>query len=274
MGNMLMESRTRSTEERFYGVVVGTVIDNLDPQEQGRIKVKLQDFGIDSEWCQVSFFYAGNGYGSFFVPEIGDQVLVAFNHGDMLRPIILGSLYNDKDKPPTERTADKDQKMIRTKGKHEFLMDDTPSKEKVQLKTKGEHELLMDETPGKEKVQLKTKGGHTVLLDDVAKKVTVKTNSGQEVLLEDAGGKVTIKTSGGQSITMDASGIKLTATTITLAGTSLNLGEGAAMSLVLGEAFMTAFNTHTHNCTAPGTPSGPPVPPLTPAVLSKVSKTN
>ena len=248
-----MESRTRSTDERFYGVVVGLVVDNLDPLEQGRVKVRLPDFAIESEWCRVSNLYAGNQYGAAFVPEVGDEVLVAFIHGDMRLPIVLGGLYNGKALPPTARAGDKDQKMIRTKGQHEFLMDDTP---------------------GKESVQLKTKGGHTVLLDDVAKKVTVKTTSGQEVLLEDSGGKITIKTSGGQSITMDASGIKLTATTITLAGTSLNLGEGAAMSLVLGEAFMTAFNTHTHNCTAPGTPSGPPVPPLTPAVLSKVSKTN
>jgi len=250
-----MESRTRSTDQRFYGVAEALVVDNQDPEKQGRVKVKFPWFDPDmvSEWCRVSNLYAGNQYGAAFVPEVGDEVLVAFIHGDMRLPIILGGLYNGKDLPPTARADGKDQKMIRTKGQHEFLMDDTP---------------------GKESVQLKTKGGHTVLLDDVGKKVTVKTNSGQEVLMEDGGGKVTIKTSGGQSITMDASGIKLTATNITLSGTSIKLGDGAAMSLVLGEAFMTAFNAHTHNCTAPGTPSGPPVPPLTPAVLSKVSKTN
>ena len=45
--------------------------------------------------------YAGNGYGSFFVPEVGDEVLVAFVQGDMRYPIILGGLYNGEDKPPT-----------------------------------------------------------------------------------------------------------------------------------------------------------------------------
>lgn len=248
-----MESRTRSTDQRFYGVAEGLVVDNLDPQKQGRVKVKFPWFdpGMDSEWCRVSNLYAGNNYGSVFIPEIGDEVLVAFIHGDMRLPIIIGGLYNGKDLPPTAREAAKDQKMIRTKGEHEFLMDDSP---------------------GKESVQLKTKGGHTVLLDDVAKKVTVKTNAGQEVTMEDGGGKVTVKTSGGQSITMDGSGIKLTATSITLSGTSIKLGDGAASSLVLGEALLALFNTHIHP-TGVG-PSGPPAVPMTAAVLSKVSKTN
>ena len=48
-------------------------------------------------------FYAGNGYGAFFVPEVGDEVLVAFTHGDMRMPIILGGLYNGVDKPVTYR---------------------------------------------------------------------------------------------------------------------------------------------------------------------------
>lgn len=256
MGNdALMEPRSTTTDKRYYGVVGATIVDNIDPEKMGRVKIKYPwfDASMESEWCQVMNLYAGNDYGSVFVPEVGDSVLVAFELGDMRKPFVLGGLYNDKALPPTAREAAKDQKMIRTKGQHEFLLDDTP---------------------GKESVQLKTKGGHSVVLDDVAKTVTVKTNSGQEVALEDSGSKVTIKTSGGQSITMDASGIKLTATSITLSGTSISLGDGAAMSLVLGEAFMAAFNAHTHNCTAPGTPSGPPVPPLTPAVLSKVSKTN
>ncbi|HWS89099.1 MAG TPA: phage baseplate assembly protein V [Pyrinomonadaceae bacterium] len=253
MGDELMQPRSATTDKRYYGVAGGTVVDNLDPEKMGRVKVKFPwfDEGMDSEWCQVVNLYAGSGYGSFFVPEVGDSVLVAFEFGDMRKPFVLGGLYNDKALPPTARESGKDQKMIRTKGQHEFLLDDTP---------------------GKESVRLKTNGGHTVQLDDVAKTVTVKTASGQEVTMEDSGGKVSIKTSGGQSITMDASGIKLTATNITLSGTSISLGEGAAMPLVLGTALLAAFNTHIHP-TAVG-PSGPPVVPLTPAVLSKVTKTN
>jgi uncharacterized protein involved in type VI secretion and phage assembly len=59
-----------------------------------------------------------------FVPEKGDEVLVAFIHGDMRFPIVLGGLYNGVDKPPTARTDGRDQKIIRTKAGHEVLLDD------------------------------------------------------------------------------------------------------------------------------------------------------
>ncbi|HEY1403488.1 MAG TPA: phage baseplate assembly protein V [Pyrinomonadaceae bacterium] len=270
----LLEPRTSSTDQRFFGVAEALVVDNIDPEKLGRVRVIFPWFdpGMESEWCRVSNLYAGNNYGSAFIPEVGDEVLVAFIHGDMRLPIILGGLYNGKDAPPTARDGTKDQKMIRTKGKHEFLLDDTPGDERIRLKTKNGHTADMSDVD--KKVSVKTNGGHEVVLDDSAKKVTIKTTSGQQVVLEDAGGKVTIQTSGGQSITMDAGGIKLTATNITLSGTKISLGEGAAMSLILGETLLAAFNSHTHNCTAPGTPSGPPVPPLTPAVFSKISKTN
>ena len=101
-------SRTRSTDKRFYGVVEGIVtsVDDSDGKE-GRVKVQFPwfDHQMETEWCRVRQFYAGNGYGAFFVPEVNDEVLIAFIHGSMRRPIILGGLYNGKDKPPTYRSA-------------------------------------------------------------------------------------------------------------------------------------------------------------------------
>ena len=247
-----MQPRSRSTDQRFYGVAEALVVDNVDPEGQGRVKVKFPWFdpGMDSEWCRVSNLYAGNDYGSFFVPEVGDEVLVAFIHGDMRLPIILGGLYNGQDKPPTTRESSKDQKMIRTKGRHE---------------------LLMDDTPGQESVTVTTKGGHKVTLDDTGMKATVETSGGQKVSMEDAGGKVTIETSTGASITMDATGVTVKATSITLSAASVGLGGSGGQPLVLGTALLTAFNTHIPP-TAVG-PTGPPAPPLTPAVLSTTSKT-
>lgn len=246
-----MEPRSRSTDQRFYGVAEALVVDNLDPEGQGRVKVKFPWFdpGMDSEWCRVSNLYAGNDYGSFFVPEVGDEVLVAFIHGDMRLPVILGGLYNGQDLPPSKREAARDQKMIRTKGKHE---------------------LLMDDTPGKEAVQVTTKGGHKVTLDDVGKKATVETSGGQQVTMEDAGGKVTIKTSTGASITMDASGVTVTATSVTLSAPSVGLGGTAGQPLVLGPAFMALFSAHVHP-TAVG-PTGPPVPVPAPGLMTTATK--
>jgi phage baseplate assembly protein V len=118
--------RSRSTDRRFYGVVEAIVVEN-EGDDEGRVKVRFPWFDGGSsvtEWCRVSQLYAGGGYGSVFVPEIDDEVLVAFVHGDMRFPIVLGGLYNGVDKPPTARTDGRDQKMIRTKAGHEVVLDD------------------------------------------------------------------------------------------------------------------------------------------------------
>jgi uncharacterized protein involved in type VI secretion and phage assembly len=118
--------RSRTTDRRYFGVVEALVVEN-EGDDEGRIKVKFPWFDGGStvtEWCRVSQLYAGGGYGSVFVPEKGDEVLVAFIHGDMRFPIVLGGLYNGVDKPPTARTDGRDQKIIRTKAGHEVLLDD------------------------------------------------------------------------------------------------------------------------------------------------------
>lgn len=118
--------RSRSTDRRYYGVVEAIVEEN-EGDDEGRVKVRFPWFdggATVTEWCRVSQLHAGGGYGSVFVPEKGDEVLVAFVHGDMRFPIVLGGLYNGVDKPPTARTDGRDQKVIRTRAGHEVLFDD------------------------------------------------------------------------------------------------------------------------------------------------------
>jgi uncharacterized protein involved in type VI secretion and phage assembly len=195
--------------------------------------------------------YAGNGYGMFFVPEVGDEVVVAFAHGDMRLPIIIGGVFNGKDRPPTHRDDSTDQKLIRTKGGHQILLDDTD----------GQHAI-----------KIITSGGHTVDLDDAGHAVKVTTSGGQTIDLDDGGGTIKVSTSGGSSVTLDGTGVTISATSVTIAATSISLGQAAASSLVLGEAFMALFNAHVHPGTTPST--GPPVTPMTPAMLSLTTKTS
>lgn len=117
--------RSRSTDRRYYGVAEAIVVEN-EGDDEGRVKLRFEWFDGSSvtDWCRVSQLYAGNGYGSVFVPEVGDEVLVAFVHGDMRFPIVLGGLYNGVDKPPTARNDGRDQKIIRTRAGHEILLDD------------------------------------------------------------------------------------------------------------------------------------------------------
>ena len=248
-------ARSRSTDRRYYGVAEALVVEVVDPESEGRIKVKFPwfDDAMVSEWCRVAYFYAGNGYGALFVPEVGDEVIVAFVHGDMRLPIILGGLYNGKDKPPTARTDSVDQKVIHTKGGHELLFDDSSDEQRVRVTTNGGHTADLDDT-GK-KVTVSSSGGHTVELDDDAQKVTVETAAGQSVVLDGASQSITVT---GMSVTIDAS--------------SVALGTGAAHALILGDLFMTLFNAHVHTSNLPSLPTSPPLTPMLPALLSTVSR--
>ncbi|WP_406631331.1 phage baseplate assembly protein V [Amycolatopsis sp. WGS_07] len=222
--------RARTTDRRFYGVVEAIVEEN-EGDDEGRVKLKFPWFDgtTVTDWCRVSQLYAGNGYGSLFVPEKGDEVLVAFVHGDMRFPIVLGGLYNGVDKPPSARTEGRDQKLIRTKHGHEVLLDDTG---------------------GKAAVRVKSAAGHVVELDDEGKAIRITAAAGGSVTVS-ADGEVTLKA---PKVTIDSSAI--------------DLGGGATEPLVLGNALLRAFNTHTHP-----TAGAPPAPPLTPDVLSKKAKT-
>jgi len=249
-------SRTRSTDKRFYGVVEGivTAVNDTDAKE-GRVKVQFPWFDdqMETEWCRVRQFYAGNGYGSFFIPEVGDEVLVAFIHGDMRRPIILGGLYNGNDKPPTYRSDSQDQKMIRTKGKHE---------------------LLFDDSSGQKKVQIKTAGGHVVNMDDDGKKLSITSTGNHQVVLDDSSGSVTVTSSSGGVISMQNGTINVQGTTVNIQAASITLGNTAAVEQVmLGTSFMTIFNTHVHALDLlTMTTVGPPVPPMTPANISTTTR--
>ena len=252
---MTIVARSFATDKLFHGVYPAIVVQVGDPNHPAEVRLRFDWFDpqMRTEWCRICNLYAGNGYGSVWHPEQGDEVLVAFMHGDMRWPIVLGGLYNGQDAPPTARSDTLDQKLLRTK---------------------GGHELLMDDTDGKKRVRLKTDAGHSVDLDDQGQKIVVTTAGGSQVTLDDGGAKITVDTVGGQTITLEAGSIKLTASSVVVNATSVKLGgDAATQSLVLGEALMAVYNLHTHNCTAPGAPSGPPLSPMTPAVLSQVSKT-
>lgn len=131
--------RAMATDQRYYGVMVATVEEN-DPDDLARVKVSYPWFdggASRSEWARVCQVYAGNGYGTVFVPEVEDEVLVAFYQGDMRQPYVLGGLYNLKDPPPTARNEGRDQKMIRTRAGHEILFDDKSKDMKITTVTGG-----------------------------------------------------------------------------------------------------------------------------------------
>jgi len=87
------------------GVFPAVVIDNVDPDNLGRIKVRLPQMHTSGKrgyeaWARVATLMAGKNRGSWFIPDANDEVLVVFEAGDVTRPYVIGSMWNGTSSPP------------------------------------------------------------------------------------------------------------------------------------------------------------------------------
>ena len=133
---------------RIYGVVIGLVTNNQDPDHLGRVKVKYPWLGDadESAWARIAAPMAGKNRGLFFLPEVDDEVLVVFEHGDPRFPYVLGALWNGKDEPPqTNADGKNDVRVIRSRSGHEIRLTDTDGAEKIEITDKsGANSLTID----------------------------------------------------------------------------------------------------------------------------------
>jgi Rhs element Vgr protein len=110
------------------------VMDNNDPEKLGRIRVQFpwQEPGM-SPWVRVITPHSGEKKGFYFIPEIDDEVLVAFEGGNAEKPYIIGSLYHGKAKPETLTHEENDIKAIRTRSGHTIEFIDTDGSEELKI---------------------------------------------------------------------------------------------------------------------------------------------
>jgi uncharacterized protein involved in type VI secretion and phage assembly len=192
---------------RWYGAFPALVTDIVDPEGLGRVKIALpwspDTAGARYEtWARLATFMAGNNRGSWFIPDVDDEVLIVFEGGDPRRPYVIGSLWNGKDKPPES-------------------MDGAGKNFKKVLRSRNGVKLTMDDTDGREQFILETPGG-------------------QKLTLKDGPGAVEIVDSNGNSIKMEASGITITASAkVTINASQVAVSAGmvtvdAAMSKFSG----------------------------------------
>lgn len=145
-------------ESKIIGVVVGIVTNNKDPEGLGRVKVKIPRISGEDEsnWARVVSFMAGKERGAFFLPEVDDEVLVAFEYGNINIPYIMGSLWNGKDKPPVTNDDGKNNiRIIKSRSGHIIRLDDTEGKEKIEIVDKSENNKIIIDTKDK-KISIKS----------------------------------------------------------------------------------------------------------------------
>lgn len=204
MDNLFHAFSFEDKEDLMHGVYTGFVTDNKDPEKLGRVKVKIPVIDDQKElgWSRISTWMSGNNRGALFIPEVGDEVLIAFLLGDIRSPIVIGSLWNNVEKPPEGKNDQNDVRKIRTRAGHEIIFDDTSKEGGITVKTASGHQLLLDEK--KNIVQLSGK------------------DSGQKLLMDGSSGNITVS-SGSTKVSIDKNGpIKLeTNADITVKGVSI-----------------------------------------------------
>jgi phage protein D len=209
--------------DRVAGLVIGIVTDNADSEGQGRVKVKYPSLSGEhaSDWARIVMPGAGAGRGLQFIPEVNDEVLVGFEHGDVHQPYILGGLWNGQDAPP--KRSDQvvsggkvQQRIIRSRLGHTITLDDSDDQPSI---------TIVDKT-----------GNNTIKLESSNNKLSVSMEGDLSLV---AKGTVTIK---GKSVQLEASDdFKATgmsanveaSNALTLKGTTADL-EGSATTTVKG----------------------------------------
>jgi len=180
----------------IQGVVVGIVTSVEDPQNLGRVQVNFPWLSGDntSQWARVATLMAGPKRGSWFMPEVDDEVMVSFEHGDAQHPYILGYVWNGRDKPPNDG-IDTKVRRLRTVSGHVLEFDDRSGQEQILIKTKAGHLIEMKDTPGS--IHIETKGGQKIDMDDVPAKIEIKTSANNSIQISDAPPGVTVSTPSG-----------------------------------------------------------------------------
>ena len=159
----------RPDDRRIYGVAVGQVINNIDSTGLGRVQLQLPWLPGYEPWARVAVLMAGTLRGTYFIPQVGDEVLVAFNHGDIREPYVVGSLWNGTDRPPSLATTDPiTKRLIRSPLGHQIEIDD--ALQSVTITTNTQQKVSLDPA----QIEVSTTGGTASIKLDVAGNVTIQ----------------------------------------------------------------------------------------------------
>ena len=199
--------------ERWYGVYSAVVSDNLDPAGMGRVQVVLPwapDAGglVGLEkgqryeaWARMATLAAGKNRGSWFLPDIGDEVLVTFEAGYPSRPVVVGALWNGVDSPPVVADHGNEIKVLRTRSGSEIRFNDEAGHETIEIRTAAG-----------QSIRLTSEGGGSTRIVDGKNSTVTLTPAG--ITLETSS-SVAVKAS---TITLEAAAVNLRSAMVTCDG--------------------------------------------------------
>lgn len=187
------------------GVAVAIVTSNDDPENLGRVKVRFpwRESNDESHWARIATPMAGDDMGTYFLPEEDDEVLVAFDGGDVNYPYVLGALWNGDQHPPEDNAdGENDVRTIKSRSGHEVTLDDSSGEEKIEITSSGGHEIVLDDTGGSETVAIEDDSGQNSIEFD-PNGGSLEISSGGQLSIE----APMIEISGDGNVTIEAGGV-------------------------------------------------------------------
>jgi uncharacterized protein involved in type VI secretion and phage assembly len=145
------------------GVYSASVVDNRDPDGLARVLVRVSaptDVTSGDLWARVATMMAGRNRGTWFIPDVGDEVLVAFERGDVKEAYVIGALWNAKSRPPAESPVD--VKVIRSRNGVTLRIRDDRNNNALVLETPGGQRITLQDNPGS--VRVEDANGNSVML--------------------------------------------------------------------------------------------------------------
>ena len=213
--------------DRLYGICIGVVTNNQDPDGLGRVKVRfpwLSD-AVESNWARVLAPMAGKDRGIYFLPEVNDEVLLAFEQGDIRFPYVLGSLWNGKDKPPeTNKDGKNDRRIIKSRSGHMIVLDDSDDKPSIEIVDKSEKNRIFIDS-AKNAMEIKVKGDLSI---EIGGNLSIKTKGKIDI---DAKQDVAAKTKANLKVESDGQMNFKSTTQVTVEGVQQTQVKGVTVSI-------------------------------------------
>lgn len=215
---------------RFYGLYPALVTDIKDPDNQGRVKVALPwapdpQGGRYEAWARLATLMGGNNRGTWFVPDVNDEVLVGFEAGDPRRPYVLGALWNGSDTPPE-------------------TMDGAGRNAKKVIRSRNGIVVTLDDTDGQETLTLETPAGQKVTLKDGPGSIEAQDSNGNSLKMEASG----ITVNAAAKVTITASTAEISASMLTVnAGMSKFSGVVQADTVITNSVVSTSYTPGAGN---------------------------
>lgn len=196
-------------DTRISGIMVCQVMKNYDKDKQGFVQVNINTRDYDDTklvWARMALAYGGNKWGEYFIPEVGDQVIVAFEQGNIERAFVIGAVpkansgfmqkaFNEKNEIKRITTRNGNNIDIIDKGEGDGDNDKitmTTSKGLHKLELDNEKKkILISDKEGENKIEIKTENGQMEII--AKQKLTIKVGDNIKVFMNGSNGTVSIE---------------------------------------------------------------------------------